>query len=140
MSIKLQITPDERLFIANLPLLLKHREAIWADPEWAGVVVGVSNGLAYTGAFKPATLGDYLNWWEKCPELSHDRNDRLIWKIQGSQLSGVHACQAIDENGDSCLARLKSNLSAVARSFLDNRCHEASEMTITQLISKLTNG
>lgn len=60
MSIKLQITPDEQLFIANLPLLLKHREAILADPEWAGVVVGVSNGLAYTGAFRPATLGNYL--------------------------------------------------------------------------------
>lgn len=140
MSIKLKITPDEQLFIANLPLLLKHRDAIIADSECAGVVVGVSNGLAYTGAFKPTTLGDYLNWWEKCPEFSHDKNDRLIWKIQGSQLSGVHACQAIDENGDSCHAELKTNLSAVARSFLDNRCYKASEMTLTQLISKLTNG
>lgn len=140
MSNKLKITPDEQLFIANLPLLLQNSEAIMADPEWARVVVGVSNGLAYTGAFKPATLGDYLNWWEKYPEFSHDKNDRLIWKIQGSQLSGAHACQAIDENGDSSLAELKTNLSAVARSFLDNRCYEASEITLTQLISKLTNG
>ncbi|MCM1005576.1 MAG: hypothetical protein NC402_04690 [Prevotella sp.] len=85
-------------------------------------------------------MGTYLEWWRSAPELAHDKNERLIWKIAGSQLSGAHACQAADETGNSHPAELKDQLLAVVRSFLDARHFQPSEMTLTQLIDKLSNG
>lgn len=140
MSKKLQLTPDEQLFVSNIPLLLKHRDEILTSSEMAGVIAGVSNGLAYSGVFKPATVGEYLEWWQNAPELSHDKNERLIWKIAGSQLSGVHACRAVDNAGGSHPAELKDHLLTVVHSFLDARQFQPSEMTLSQLIDKLSNG
>ncbi|MCM1140728.1 MAG: hypothetical protein NC453_19330 [Muribaculum sp.] len=140
MPKKLQLTPDEQLFISNIPLLVRHRDEILLSAEMAGVIAGVSNGLAYSGAFKPATVGDYLVWWHNAPELSHDRHGQLIWKIAGSQLSGAHACKAVDEAGNSHPAELKDHLLTVVRSFRDARQFQHSGMTLSQLIDKLRNG
>ena len=136
MAKKLQISPEEHLFISNIPLLVKHREEILSSAEMSGVITGVSNGLAYTGRFKPATVGAYLDWWANHPEMSRDKEGRLIWNIQGSQLSGVHACQTVDDAGNSHLAELNNSLVNVARSFLAvAKKFSPSEMTLATLVN-----
>ncbi|MCM1319632.1 MAG: hypothetical protein NC217_04555 [Muribaculaceae bacterium] len=140
MERKLHFTQDEHMFVSNIPLFVRKRERILASPQMAGVVVPVNNGLAYSGPFKPRTLGSYLQWWYNNPELSHDKWKRPIWKIAGSQLSGCHACLCVDDKGVSHPAELNADLITVTRSFLDTEQFPHRETSLSQLIEILNNG
>ncbi len=92
-----------RLFTDNAFLLLANRQQIMKDSRMCFAPIAVSNGLAYIGAFKPATLGAYVEWWSVCAADSLRMNDAkeksLVYRLAGSPLSGANLCMQVYEDG-----------------------------------------
>jgi len=92
-------------FLANIALLLDNKERILSDGKMAYAKVPVLNGLAYTGraGFQNPTLGLYLKFWEKYPELGikedKEGEKRYLWFISGSPLSGRNCCSWVNRQG-----------------------------------------
>ena len=98
-------TPEElgRIFYTNAFLFWEKRNLIFSDSRMFLARVPVQNGLAYVGrsGFIWPTLGIYLEWWERC-EQAHFKNkkeERLIWYISGSPLSGANVCASVSRDG-----------------------------------------
>lgn len=92
----------EKLFTDNAFLFLANREYIMSDSRMFLTPIYVNNGLAYSGAFKTATLGGYIEWWINTPlsvEIDKDGKMSLIWFLSGSPLSGANSCSSVDEEG-----------------------------------------
>jgi hypothetical protein len=92
----------ERLFTDNAFLFLANRERIMNDSRMFLTPIYVNNGLAYSGAFKTATLGGYIEWWINSPHsviIDKDGKMSLIWFLSGSPLSGANSCSSVNEEG-----------------------------------------
>lgn len=91
-----------RLFTDNAFLLLAHKRQIMKDSKMCFAPIDVSNGLAYSGAFRPATLGAYIEWWATCAEAlrMNDAGEKsLVYRLAGSPLSGANRCMQVYEDG-----------------------------------------
>ena len=104
MSRIIKLTHEQQLFADSAWLLYNNRERILADPRMAYAPIDMGNWLMYSGerAFKGATIGVYLDWWQECEEAivrGGDGKKRLIVHFGGSPLSSLNECQMVDENG-----------------------------------------
>ncbi len=99
---------DQAIFYENVYLFLANADRILNDSRLFLTPVPVQNGLAYTGTsgFLKPTLGVYIEWWILYKQHSFDRNNRPIWFISGSPLSGAHACSVVDAKGNKHRAAL----------------------------------
>ena len=91
-----------KLFADNIGLFITHREAILSDSRMFLAPIAISNGLAYSGAFQPATLGVYLEWWQSCEGAvrTNDKGEKAyICRLSGSPLSGCNACLQVYLDG-----------------------------------------
>lgn len=106
------LTPEEesKLFYTNVFLFWNCRDIIYQDSRMFLAPVPVKNGLAYTGTsgFRNPTLGVYLEWWERCQQAhitiekgvaDKYQEERLVWYIAGSPLSGSNVCSSVDKSG-----------------------------------------
>ena len=90
-----------RVFTDHAFQFLACADAVMKDPRLACVEVPIRNGMAYTGALPPATIGAYVDLWTSSPHCVHINEDglSLLWFISGSPLSGANACNAVWEDG-----------------------------------------
>ena len=91
-----------RLCTDNAFLLLAHKRQIMKDSKMCFAPIDVSNGLAYSGAFRPATLGAYIEWWATCAEalrMNEAGEKSLVYRLAGSPLSGANRCMQVYEDG-----------------------------------------
>jgi len=105
-AVKIPPKVIDRLFWENAYFFWEHRDIIYSDSRLFLAPVPVQNGLAYYGThgFQRPTLGVYLEWWESCEQAhltDEQGNERLIWYISGSPLSGANACASVDKDGNS---------------------------------------
>lgn len=109
---KEKLSPNEisKTFYTNAFLFWNYRELIYSDSRMFLAPIPVQNGLAYTGSsgFRCATLGIYLEWWERSKqahffvekgEINKYNEERFIWYIAGSPLSGANACASVNKAG-----------------------------------------
>lgn len=109
----------EKTFVENVFLFLANADLIFSDSRMFLACANVYNGMAYSGAFKQACLGAYLEWWIYFHRYSIDKEGRPIWLLSGSPLSGCHACHTVDENGKFHKANLQNSFGSTCKSFLD---------------------
>ena len=107
-----ELTPEQQLFIESAWLLCRNRERILRDPCMAYAPINMPNGLMYCGdkAFKGATIGVYLDWWQECEKAvvtDEDGRRKLIVCFGGSMLSGWNKCHMVDEEGLASEARVQ---------------------------------
>lgn len=91
-----------RLFTDNAFLFLANKRQIMKDSRMCFAPIDVSNGLAYSGAFRPATLGAYIEWWATCAEalrMNEAGEKSLVYRLAGSPLSGANRCMQVYEDG-----------------------------------------
>ena len=90
-----------RVFTDHASQFLACADAVMKDPRLACVEVPITNGMAYTGALPPATIGAYVDLWTSSP-LAAQFNEHglsLTWYISGSPLSGANACKSVWQDG-----------------------------------------
>ena len=100
-------SPEERnrlirLFTDNIGLFIQHRRTVLNDSRMFLAPIAISNGLAYTGAFTPATLGIYLEWWGSCNDavrINEQGMKSFICRLSGSPLSGRNSCTQVYPDG-----------------------------------------
>jgi hypothetical protein len=95
---------EQKLFMESAWLLYNNRDRILSNPCMAYAPVNMPNGLMYCGdkAFKGATIGVYLDWWQECEKAvvtDEDGRRSLIVCFGGSMLSGWNLCYAVAEDG-----------------------------------------
>lgn len=101
------------LFFREAFFLYEHKEAILADSRMAFTPLPFGNNLAYTGTsgLKGATLGVYLEWWDRC-ERSVIREDgevvALTYFLAGSPLTGSNSCSAVTRSGKTMGIRFQN--------------------------------
>ena len=134
-------------FAENVPLFLKHRKEFYNDSRLFLTPAPIENGLAYTGAFKRACIGTYLEWWEHYPESRYTDDKGNEWKvlvISGSALTGCNSCVMVNESGET-FAKGLPKFSGIYTSFLkvNGRYKEAIDFyehyTLEETIEKLKN-
>ena len=123
-----------RLFTDNAFLLLAHKQRIMKDSRMCFAPISVSNGLAYSGAFRPATLGAYIEWWATCPNalrMNETGKKSLVYRLAGSPLSGANRCMQVYEDGrteavfvDDFKELWKPFVKIINRYAIDNECTE----------------
>lgn len=101
---KMSFNEEQKLFIESAWLLYNNRDRILSNPCMAYAPVNMPNGLMYCGnkAFKGATIGVYLEWWQECKKAivtDEDGRRHLIVCFGGSVLSGWNKCYMVDEEG-----------------------------------------
>ena len=101
---RIELTPEQLMFVNSAWLLYNNSERILSDPRMAFAPINMPNGLMYCGdkAFKGATIGVYLEWWQECEKAvvtDEDGHRHLIVYFGGSVLSGWNECHMVDENG-----------------------------------------
>ena len=101
---RIELTPEQLMFVNSAWLLYNNSERILSDPRMAYAQIDLPNGLMYCGdkAFKGATVGVYLEWWQKCEQAvvtDEDGRCHLIVCFGGSPLSGWNKCQMVAEDG-----------------------------------------
>ena len=104
MKKKMIFNEEQRLFMESAWLLYNNCDRILSNPCMAYAPVNMPNGLMYCGdkAFKGATIGVYLDWWQECEKAmvtDEDGRRRLIVCFGGSMLSGWNLCYAVAEDG-----------------------------------------
>lgn len=137
-----------RLFTDNAFLLLAHKRQIMKDSRMCFVPISVSNGLAYSGAFRPATLGAYVEWWEVCPNalrMNEAGEKSLVYRLAGSPLSGANRCMQVYEDGrteavfvDGFKELWKPFVRIVNRNAKENECTE--HYTLQEVVDILSVG
>ena len=134
-------------FAENVPLFLKHRKEFYNDSRLFLTPAPINNGLAYSGSFKRACIGTYLEWWEHYPESRYTDDKGNEWKIlliSGSPLSGRNCCVMVNESGETFTKELPK-FSGIYTSFLkvNGRYKEAIDFyehyTLEETIEKLKN-
>lgn len=123
-----------RLFTDNAFLLLAHKRQIMKDSKMCFAPIDVSNGLAYSGAFRPATLGAYIEWWATCAEalrMNEAGEKSLVYRLAGSPLSGANRCMQVYEDGrtetvsvDGFKELWNPFVKIINRYAIDNECTE----------------
>jgi len=108
----------EKIFSENVFLFLANADLIFSDSRMFLAQANVHSGMAYSGPFKQACLGAFLEWWIYFHRFSIDKKGRPIWFLSGSPLSGCHACRTVDENGQSHKADLQSSFITTCKSFV----------------------
>jgi len=101
---RIELTPEQLMFVNSAWLLYNNSERILSDPRMAYAQIDLPNGLMYCGdkAFKGATIGVYLEWWQACEKAvvtDEDGRRHLIVCFGGSELSGWNKCHMVDEDG-----------------------------------------
>ena len=104
MKKKMIFNEEQKLFLESAWLLYNNRSRILSNPCMAYAPVNMPNGLMYCGnkAFKGATIGVYLEWWQECKKAivtDEDGRRHLIVCFGGSVLSGWNKCYMVDEEG-----------------------------------------
>lgn len=104
MKQKMTFSEEQKLFMQSAWLLYNNRERILSDSRMAFAPINMPNGLMYCGdkAFKGATIGVYLDWWQECEKAvvtDEDGRRHLIVCFGGSLLSGWNKCNMVDEDG-----------------------------------------
>ena len=104
MKQKMTFSEEQKLFMQSAWLLYNNRERILSDSRMAFAPINMPNGLMYCGdkAFKGATIGVYLDWWQECEKAvvtDEDGRRHLIVCFGGSLLSGWNKCYAVTEDG-----------------------------------------
>ena len=101
---RMKFNNEQKLFAGSAWMLFNNKERILADPQIANICTGMQNCLAYAGseAFKGATIGAYLEFWND--ELGH-RTDKngvpyLVISVAGSPLSGANKCCIVKQSGE----------------------------------------
>ena len=100
----MELSPKQQLFAKSAWLLYRNSKRILSDPRMAYAQIDLPNGLMYCGdkAFKGATIGVYLEWWQACEKAvvtDEDGRRHLIVCFGGSELSGWNKCHMVDEDG-----------------------------------------
>ena len=91
-----------RLFTENAFILLANKRRILENSRMRFAPIAVRSGLAYCGAFHPATLGAYIEWWSVCAEalrMNGAGEKTLVYQLSGSPLSGSNRCMQVYEDG-----------------------------------------
>ena len=59
---------EQKLFMESAWLLYNNRSHILSNPCMAYAPISMPNGLMFCGdkAFRGATIGVYLEWWQEC--------------------------------------------------------------------------
>ncbi len=101
---KMSFNEEQKLFMESAWLLYNNRDRILSNPCMAYAPINMPNGLMYCGdrAFKGATIGVYLDWWQECEKAvvtDEDGRRSLIVCFGGSVLSGWNNCHMVDEEG-----------------------------------------
>ena len=104
------------LFLKNAFRFLANKERILTDSRVFLCPIPVQSGMTISGTsgFMNPTLGVYLQWWDACSgALRTDENGRrsLVFKLSGSNLSGVNKSGEVFEDGSvgyDCLRPFKS--------------------------------
>ena len=101
---KMSFNEEQKRFMESAWLLYNNRDRILSNPCMAYAPVNMPNGLMYCGdrAFKGATIGVYLEWWQECKKAivtDEDGRRHLIVCFGGSVLSGWNKCYMVDEEG-----------------------------------------
>lgn len=95
---------EQKLFADSAWMLFNNKESILADPQIANIHVNMQNCLAYAGseAFKGATIGAYLEFWNEELGRRTDENSvpYLVIQIAGSPLSGANKCCIVKQTGE----------------------------------------
>ena len=104
MKKKKVFNEEQKLFMESAWLLYNNRDYILSNPCMAYAPINMPNGLMYCGdkAFKGATIGVYLDWWQECEKAvvtDEDGHRHLIVYFGGSELSGWNKCHMVDEDG-----------------------------------------
>ena len=103
MKKKKVFNEEQKLFMESAWLLYNNRDYILSNPCMAYAPINMPNGLMYCGdkAFKGATIGVYLDWWQECEKavVTDEDGRRLIVCFGGSLLSGWNKCYAVTEDG-----------------------------------------
>ena len=107
---------DLELFLKNAFRFLANKERILNDSRMFLCQIPVQSGMSISGTsgFMNPTLGVYLQWWDACSgALRTDGNGRrsLVFKLSGSNLSGVNKSSEVFEDGSvgyDCLRPFKS--------------------------------
>lgn len=108
---------DIDLFAANVQNIIANEKLIFSDSRIFMCPIDMGCGLAYSGYFKPTTLGAYLEWWLNYPE-AHDYRGNPLLRLSGSPLSGANKCTAASPDGKAIPAELHGSFSAAYKSFL----------------------
>ena len=92
------------MFVDSAWLLYHNCDRILSNPCMAYAPINMPNGLMYCGdkAFRGATVGVYLEWWQECKKAivtDEDGRRHLIVCFGGSVLSGWNKCYMVDEEG-----------------------------------------
>lgn len=107
---------EMELFLKNAFRFQANKERILTDSRMFLCPIPVQSGMTISGTFgfMNPTLGVYLQWWDVCPgALRTDENGRrsLVFKLSGSNLSGVNKSGEVFEDGSigyDCLRPFKS--------------------------------
>ena len=104
---------DLELFLKNAFRFLANKERILTDSRMFLCPIPVQSGMSISGTsgFMNPTLGVYLQWWDACSgALRTDENGRrsLVFKLSGSNLSGVNKSGEDGSVGYDCLRPFKS--------------------------------
>ena len=104
MKKKMIFNEEQRLFMESAWLLYNNCDRILSNPCMAYAPINMPNGLMYCGdkAFRGATIGVYLDWWQECEKAvvtDEDGRRHLIVCFGGSPLSGWNLCHMVDEEG-----------------------------------------
>lgn len=110
---RIELTPEQLMFVNSAWLLYNNSERILSDPRMAFAPINMPNGLMYCGdkAFKGATIGVYLEWWQECEKAvvtDEDGHRHLIVYFGGSVLSGWNKCNMVDEDGNVSEIRVQA--------------------------------
>lgn len=103
-------TEATELFRQSVPLLWRHRERILSDSRMFLTPIAETNGLAYLGAFPPATLGAYIELWMLCDAavITDERGiQHFVTRVAGSPLSGGNRCTLVSEEGEVSTCRVR---------------------------------
>ena len=103
----------EDLFFREAFFLFEHKDAILADSRMAFTPLPFRNNLAYTGTsgLKDATLGVYLEWWDRCERSVIKENGEVValtYFLAGSPLTGSNSCSAVTRNGKTMGIRFQN--------------------------------
>lgn len=108
---------DIDLFAANVQNIIANEKLIFSDSRIFMCPIDMNCGLAYSGRFKPTTLGAYVEWWLNYPE-AHDYKGNPLLRLSGSPLSGANSCVATSSEGKAIPVKLNGSFNAAYKSFL----------------------
>lgn len=116
----IDVTPceDIDLLASNAWLIIANASLIFSDSRLFLSPIDMHCGLAYSGAFKPVSLGGLLEWWLHHPQ-SRDADGNPVIRLSGSPLSGCNKCTSATPDGKSKKVVLRGYFNLAFRTFLN---------------------